>query len=538
MTDTSTWATIKWSHSGLKDFETCSRRYHEVKVLKKYPRQETEQTIYGTQLHEQAELHVRDKRPLDPGFAFLQPVLDALGRIPGRPYTEYEMALTLDLNVCGFHDPRYWVRGIADLIIVDDDNLTAHCFDYKGLPLDTEIPVPGGYKLMRDLGVGDVVFGRDGQPCNVMFKSQVHNKPCLELVFDDGGKITCDEDHKWALADGRVAEARTLVVGDHVPLCAPVQQWVTPLLIDPYVLGVWLADGKHTSGEITKPDAFIWEEIERRGYALGKPSRGDRCRAQTVLGLLPSLKQLGVHGNKHIPDAYMHAGAAQRLDLLRGIMDGDGYANPLRQQAVLNTTDAAFATQVAELVASLGERPYVAKTTAVGFGKETPAYPVSWRPVAAIPFLLPRKAEVFEGLATGRSTKRRIRSISRVPTVPTQCIGVDSSDNTYLCTRRYLVTHNSGSNKYPDTDQLTLMSLMIFKHFPHVRQVKSGLLFVLKNTVTRHRVMRDQEEKLWWRYRERVGRIGVADATGVWNPTKSGLCRFCQVHTCEFNPNH
>jgi len=24
---------IKWSHSGLKDYEGCARRYHEIKVL-------------------------------------------------------------------------------------------------------------------------------------------------------------------------------------------------------------------------------------------------------------------------------------------------------------------------------------------------------------------------------------------------------------------------------------------------------------------------------------------------------------------------
>jgi hypothetical protein len=40
-----------WSHSSLKDFEGCARRYHEVKVLKKYPFQETEATRYGNQVH-------------------------------------------------------------------------------------------------------------------------------------------------------------------------------------------------------------------------------------------------------------------------------------------------------------------------------------------------------------------------------------------------------------------------------------------------------------------------------------------------------
>ena len=34
-----------WSHSSLKDFEGCQRRYHEVKVLKKYPFTETEAAL-------------------------------------------------------------------------------------------------------------------------------------------------------------------------------------------------------------------------------------------------------------------------------------------------------------------------------------------------------------------------------------------------------------------------------------------------------------------------------------------------------------
>lgn len=121
----------KWSHSGLKDFETCARKYHEVKVLKKYPREEIDATLYGTQMHEQAEYYIREGRPLDKGFAFLQPTLDVINAMPGRKLCEHEMALRVDLSVCGFHATDYWVRGIADLLVINDDNFSARCFDYK-----------------------------------------------------------------------------------------------------------------------------------------------------------------------------------------------------------------------------------------------------------------------------------------------------------------------------------------------------------------------------------------------------------------------
>ena len=99
--------------------------------------------------------------------------------------------------------------------------------------------------------------------------------------------------------------------------------------------------------------------------------------------------------------------------------------------------------------------------------------------------------------------------------------------------------YKSGSDRYPDTDQLELMSLMIFKHFPHIRRVTSGLLFMLKGTVRRHSVDVADAEKLWWKYRERVARIAASHENAVWNPTQNGLCRkYCPVNSCPFNGNH
>ena len=46
---------VTWSHSSLKDYEGCARRYHEVKILKNYPFVETEATRYGKVLHKAAE---------------------------------------------------------------------------------------------------------------------------------------------------------------------------------------------------------------------------------------------------------------------------------------------------------------------------------------------------------------------------------------------------------------------------------------------------------------------------------------------------
>jgi RecB family exonuclease len=122
---------VTWSHSSLKDYEGCPRRYHEVKVLKNYPFTDTEATIYGKELHEAAELYIKDGTQLPPQFSFLQETLDALKAKPGRKLCEHKMGVTKDLKPCGFMDKEVWVRGIADLLIIDDENLTARVVDYK-----------------------------------------------------------------------------------------------------------------------------------------------------------------------------------------------------------------------------------------------------------------------------------------------------------------------------------------------------------------------------------------------------------------------
>lgn len=123
--------TIKWSHSGLKDYEGCARRFHEVKVLKNYPFQETEHTRYGKQVHEAAELYIKDGTPIPPEYEYMRPVVDRLAQIKGRKLPEYQMGVKIDLTPCEFDDPDVWCRGIADLIIIDDDGLKAWIVDYK-----------------------------------------------------------------------------------------------------------------------------------------------------------------------------------------------------------------------------------------------------------------------------------------------------------------------------------------------------------------------------------------------------------------------
>lgn len=120
-----------WSHSALKDYEGCARRYHEVRVLKKYPFKKTEAVLYGEEFHLACENFVRDGTPLPKQFEFALPTLEALMAKPGRKLAEQKMALTMNLHPCDWFDKQVWVRGMADLLIIDDDNMLAWVVDYK-----------------------------------------------------------------------------------------------------------------------------------------------------------------------------------------------------------------------------------------------------------------------------------------------------------------------------------------------------------------------------------------------------------------------
>lgn len=122
---------IKWSYSGLKDFEGCAKRYHEVKVLKNYPFVENDFTRYGTEVHASIEAYGKGEAEFDPKYAQFKPIVDALLAKPGRKLYEHEMGATQDLQPCAFKADNVWCRGIADLLIIDDDNLTARVVDWK-----------------------------------------------------------------------------------------------------------------------------------------------------------------------------------------------------------------------------------------------------------------------------------------------------------------------------------------------------------------------------------------------------------------------
>jgi superfamily II DNA or RNA helicase len=111
------------------------------------------------------------------------------------------------------------------------------------------------------------------------------------------------------------------------------------LPIDPYFIGLWLGDGTTLSPTITTADAeladyireFAWNEgCKVRTEVLNNGSGGpDYWTLHLSSGnLRTKMRNLRLIGNKHIPDIYKFATRENRLRLLAGILDSDGYLAP------------------------------------------------------------------------------------------------------------------------------------------------------------------------------------------------------------------
>ncbi len=536
-----------WSHSSLSDFESCPRAYYEKRIAKSVQDTQGVAAAWGEQVHKYFECDVKRRNGAQlteeeakfiatnsPNFASAVPWLDTLFEMQADiVHPELELAIDKAFKPCAWDAPEVWCRGIIDVLLIKGTR--ARALDWKGLALDTPLPTPSGWTTMGGVQVGDRLFSKSGEQCTVVGKSQVKQVRCYEVSFDDTSKVTCDEEHLWELEGGEVLGVQDVPVGSHIRIAEPLSTPDVPLLIDPYVFGVWLADGKHTSGEITKPDAWVWDEIQRRGYSLShdysERAQDGKCRAHTVYGLRGQLKAMGVLGNKHIPPPYLRSGYSQRLALLQGLMDGDGNANPSRKQAVFTTVNEALSGQVVELLLSLGQRPNQSTVSAHGFGVTTTAYPIAFRPIGINPFLLPRKRDrIRPSWGAGRSGTRRVVAIVGVPT---QCIAVDSLDHTFLCSRNMIPTHNTGKRK-PDSRQLKLFALLIFAHFPEIVQCKTDFIWLKTNEIDSAVYTREQEGELWKEFLPLLTQYKVAFKTGVFPPKRSGLCNgWCPVTGCE-----
>lgn len=103
--------------------------------------------------------------------------------------------------------------------------------------------------------------------------------------------------------------------------------------------------------------------------------------------------------------------------------------------------------------------------------------------------------------------------------------------------KAYIIDYKTGkSAQYADKDQLELMALALFAHFPSVKVVKAGLLFVVCNAFVTERYAAEGKDVAWERWVGEFSKLEQAYTHDVWDPKPNALCKnFCPVLSCEHN---
>ena len=135
---------LQWSYSSLKDFIGCPKRYQETKVLKNYEFKPTEATTYGNKVHSALENYVKESTTLPLNYQRFEGYVKALLELEGEKLTEHHMALDIKGSPCKWGAKERWVRGIADLLIINGNH--ARIVDYK--TGSERYPDPDQLKLM------------------------------------------------------------------------------------------------------------------------------------------------------------------------------------------------------------------------------------------------------------------------------------------------------------------------------------------------------------------------------------------------------
>jgi len=368
--------------------------------------------------------------------------------------------------------PRTVTTGVAEgtyVVPVGDLQLG------KALSDDTEILTTSGWKRHGDLRPGDYVYGTDGNPKRVLSVTGSAPMECFRVVFDKGVEIVASGNHLWRgtrpyrigsrrvkgkrvggrpvdreltwttseiaslkrheIRPGYFTTARPFRIDNPSPIELPDAD----LLVDPYLLGLWLGDGSARAGYITSgfEDA---PHLDHLGHRIVPKGHAATIR---VPGLTADLRALGVLGDKHVPDEYLMASPKQRIALLQGLMDSDGYCGE-SGICEFSNTNQQLSESVYWIVTSLGMKVRWSWKFGTLHGEvKSPVFRVQFTPPEHTPvFRLERKLERQRHVPPQHQiTRRFVQYVEPVGTRSAQCITLEGS--MYLAGRDLVPTHNS-----------------------------------------------------------------------------------------------
>lgn len=359
----------------------------------------------------------------------------------------------------------------------------------KALHPDTKVLTPHGYEKIKDLSEGDKVISVDGTSTTVTGVFYHKKKSMYKVHFLDGKDVICCDEHLWDVQtrDDRVAHKtkyRTLQLKDmlhnikvenktrcnySIPtLLNPVEfEPKGELSIDPWLMGALIGDGSYSSGnfDFVNPEKDVCEKfnnlLPKENYLkLGKdglnhsinihPEYKSKTFPPQRVGLKKLLRNCGLLNKrsweKFIPEEYLYASVEDRLKLLQGLLDTDGYCrgsffefSSASQKLVEQVRFLAqsLGCSTGEVLSSMGK--YTDKN---GKRIETRMnYSVSIHPYNNLMVVTSEK-QLSKYTPDKKPFVRFIESVEKVEDSDAICIMVDHPSHLYVIDNM-IVTHNT-----------------------------------------------------------------------------------------------
>jgi predicted phage terminase large subunit-like protein len=349
----------------------------------------------------------------------------------------------------------------------------------KALSADSCVCTPFGFRKISDLKVGDRICTVNGSNCQVIGVYPQGKQQLYAISFSDGSSVKATQEHIWKYSVaqkgkwrksglqyklGLTGQLKELMDQDYsvlIPLCAPVQftkSYKYDLRqIHPYVLGCLLGDGSVTISPVkmhsADPEIISYmEKVTGHTWHRYGDSITYRVLEEDSKELTYWLKKNKLFGhnhyNKFIPDNYKYNSIEGRFELLRGLLDTDGYCST-GGKVYFSSASKQLALDVQWIVRSLGGNATLKKKVG-SYTKDgqrittTDNYSVYIRMVDnSLLFNLSRKKELAQQYNGGRfDLKKRIEKIEKVEIADCICIKVDHPDGLFI-TDDFIVTHNS-----------------------------------------------------------------------------------------------
>lgn len=266
----------------------------------------------------------------------------------------------------------------------------------KALANSTLIPTTDGFKKMGEIKVGDKVFGSDGMPHNVLNVYPQGIRDIYTVTFSDGSTCDCDMEHLWIVRrthdrENNKWEVRTLEDLCHNMISIKNGEWEIPICRH-----VAMSEKKHKVDYIRFIQFLFSNDFN---------SANNKELREKIWGGDISQE------DAYILDEYKQDTITNRYNFLTA----------LKAELSCESTDSFHHTSIRiindikEIICSLGGTARIKKSQD-GYSLSYNLSELCMRCIVDVQFSHREEAT---------------------------CIHVDSSDNSYLATKNYIVTHNT-----------------------------------------------------------------------------------------------